>query len=65
MTYGQQISCITSDALKHGVPPQEIILNLELLSHELKNSLLAQAAAQENVPVDAPLILTPNGRMAG
>jgi hypothetical protein len=62
MTYGEQISCITSDALKHGVPPQEIILNLELLSHELKNSLLAQAmAAAEGA--QSPLIVPADGRV--
>ena len=64
MTYGEQLSCITGDALKHGVPPHEIILNLELVSHELKNSLLAQAsAAQEAAGTECPLILPPNGRM--
>lgn len=45
-TYPDQLTFITNEALKHGVPAQQIILTLELTKLELANRLLAHAQAE-------------------
>lgn len=64
-TYGQNVAMLTNEALRDGVPPQEIILHLELLSHELKSSFLANAALAAQQASEKPLIVPPNGRLPG
>jgi hypothetical protein len=49
-TYSENLAGLTNDALKHGVPAAEIVFYLELMGHELKNSILANAAEQATKP---------------
>ena len=60
--YGQVLMHVTNEALQSGVAAQEIILHLEMLSHELKSKLIAQAEEKAKSP---PAIYLPSdGRIA-
>lgn len=54
--YGANLATLTNDALREGIAPEEIVLNLDMISHELKNGMLARAAERINQTKTAPLI---------
>lgn len=62
-SYSQLLAAITNEAIKNGVPAQEIILHLELASHELKKSFLALATATLANKSMPAIIVPGNGRM--
>lgn len=58
-SFGQHLSGLVNASLEAGVPPQEIVLVLEVTKIELVNRMLASAANVEAKP-SGPLIVLPN-----
>jgi hypothetical protein len=46
--FGVALTELTNAALRDGIPPEEVVLNLDMISHELKNGMLAHAAERLN-----------------
>jgi hypothetical protein len=57
MTIGEHLSEVVTEAVQAGVSPQEIIFTLDMLSHELKSRLLADATKRPGLIIPKPEII--------
>jgi hypothetical protein len=55
--FGAALADLTNAALREGISPEEIVLSLEMISHELKNQMIANAATERlNKGNESPII---------
>jgi hypothetical protein len=54
--FGVALADLTNAGLREGIPPEEIVLSLEMISHELKNGMLAHAAEHLNKGNESSII---------
>jgi hypothetical protein len=62
--FGAALAELTNAALRDGIPPEEIVLSLEMISHELKNGMLAHAAERLNKGNQSPTDSTSTVRLS-